>query len=258
ALRLALALAVRGDQVLGVVLHLLGEQRRAVDLEQAQHPLHLAQVLRALVQQLHVVGLLDVGLERRARLPEGAVDLASDEIEGLRYDFRHAVAFSAADHEPPRAEICRTLAVLSGASSMRFTLPLPAGARSPLLPGRRKPAADLRRPADSSASFAIAAEVWLVVSAVWALISLRICMLRAMPCAAPVCWRALPEMFCARLAIWLETCSISSSAAPAFSASSAPPTTSVVLRSIDTTASLVSVWMVRTSTSICLVALAAR
>ena len=83
-------------------------------------------------------------------------------------------------------------------------------------------------------------------------------MLRAMFCAAPVCWRALPEMFCTRLAIWLETCSISSSAAPAFSASSAPPTTSVVLRSIDTTASLVSVWMVRTSTSICLVALAAR
>ena len=65
-------------------------------------------------------------------------------------------------------------------------------------------------------------------------------------------------MFCTRLAIWLDTCSISSSAAPAFSASSAPPTTSVVLRSIDTTASLVSVWMVRTSTSICLVALAAR
>ena len=72
------------------------------------------------------------------------------------------------------------------------------------------------------------------------------------------CWRALAEMFCTRLAIWFETCSISSSAAPAFSASSAPPTTSVVLRSMDTTASLVSVWMVRTSTSICLVALAAR
>jgi hypothetical protein len=66
-------------------------------------------------------------------------------------------------------------------------------------------------------------------------------MLRAMACAAEVCWRALAEMFCTRLAIWFETCSISSSAAPAFSARSAPPTTSVVLRSIDTTASLVSV-----------------
>ena len=56
----------------------------------------------------------------------------------------------------------------------------------------------------------MAAEVALVDSAVWALISLRTCMLRAMFCAAPVCWRALPEMFCTRLAIWLETCSISS------------------------------------------------
>ena len=59
-------------------------------------------------------------------------------------------------------------------------------------------------------------------------------------------------MFCTRLAIWFETCSISSSAAPAFSASSAPPTTSVVVRSIETTASFVSAWIVRTSTSICL------
>ena len=65
-------------------------------------------------------------------------------------------------------------------------------------------------------------------------------------------------MLCTRLAIWLDTCSIFSSAAPAFSASCAPPTTSVVLRSIETTAPLVSVWMVRTSASICLVALAAR
>ena len=44
-------------------------------------------------------------------------------------------------------------------------------------------------------------EVALVDSAVWALISFRICMLRAMFCAAPVCWRALPEIFCTRLAI---------------------------------------------------------
>ena len=66
-------------------------------------------------------------------------------------------------------------------------------------------------------------------------------LMRAMFWAAPVCWRELPEMFCTRLAIWLDTCSISSRAAPAFSASSAPPTTSVVLRSMETTASLVSV-----------------
>src|SRR3984885_11034875 len=109
-------------------------------------------------------------------------------------------------HEPPRADICRTLAVVSVASSRRRTLPL-GPARSPLLPGRREPAADLRSPADSSASLAMALEVAWVDSAVWPLISLRTCMLRAMFCAALVCWRALPEMFCTRLAIWVDNCS---------------------------------------------------
>src|SRR5690349_17092476 len=72
------------------------------------------------------------------------------------------------------------------ASSRRLKAPLaPTG--SELVPGRWKPAAALRKPADSSASFAIAAEVALVDSAVCALISFRTCMLRAMFCAAPVC-----------------------------------------------------------------------
>ena len=128
----------------------------------------------------------------------------------------------------------------------------------PAAPGSRKPDTERRRSVESSASFEIATEVALVESAVWRLISFSTCMLRVMLCDACACWRELPEMFCTRLAIWFETFSISSSAAPAFSASSAPPTTSVVLRSIETTASLVSAWMVRTSTSICLVALAAR
>src|SRR5580704_2527808 len=254
ALRLTLALVDRGDEVLRHVLHFLGEQRRAVDLEQAQHALHLVQVLRATLEQRHVVGLLDIILERTARLGERRGDLASDELECLRCDFGHA-RWVREPQEPPSEAIWRTLAVLSPVSSIFFSRTLlPAG----VLPGSRKPAADLRSPAESSASLAIAAEVALVDSAVCALISFSTPMLRAMFCAAVVWARALEEMLCTRLAIWFDTCSISSSAAPAFSASSAPPTTSVVLRSIDTTASLVSVWMVRTSTSICLVALAAR
>ena len=80
-----------------------------------------------------------------------------------------------------------------------------------------------------------------MLSAVWELISRNTCMLREMLPAVETWPRELAEMFCTRLAIWFDTCSISSSAAPAFSARSAPPTTSVVLRSIDTTASLVSV-----------------
>ncbi len=74
------------------MLHLLGEQRRAVDLEHPQHALHLVQVLRAALEQRRVVGLLDVALERAARLGERHVDLAADEIECLGSDFRHAVA----------------------------------------------------------------------------------------------------------------------------------------------------------------------
>ena len=87
--------------------------------------------------------------------------------------------------------------MLSVASSIFFrrTL-LPAEP----LPGRRKPDADLRSPAESSASLAIAIEMALD-SAYCALISFRTCMLRAMPCAALVWARALEEMFCTRLAI---------------------------------------------------------
>jgi len=90
-LRLALALGVRGEQVLRDVLHLLGEQRRAVDLQHPQHALHLVQVLRALLEEGGVVGLLDVALERAARGGERCVHLAANELECLGSDFRHVV-----------------------------------------------------------------------------------------------------------------------------------------------------------------------
>ncbi len=71
------------QQVLGDLLHFLGEQRRAEDLQHAQHALHLVQVADAALQQHDVFGLLDEGLERGARLAERVVQLATDEIERL-------------------------------------------------------------------------------------------------------------------------------------------------------------------------------
>jgi hypothetical protein len=101
----------------------------------------------------------------------------------------------------------------------------------------------------------IAVVVAVIDSVVLPLISRSTCMFFVIAPATLDCSFDEPEMFCTSEAIWCETCSISSSAAPAFSASSAPPTTSVVLRSIDTTASFVSDWIVLTSTSIFFVAL---
>ena len=73
----------RRQQVLGDLLHFLGEQRRAEDLQQSQHALHLVQVADAALQQHDVFGLLDEGFERGARLAERVVQLAADQIERL-------------------------------------------------------------------------------------------------------------------------------------------------------------------------------
>ena len=43
----------------------------------------MVQLLRAVLEERRVVGLLDVALERTARFGEGRVYLAADEIEGL-------------------------------------------------------------------------------------------------------------------------------------------------------------------------------
>src|SRR5665213_2060742 len=95
----------------------------------------------------------------------------------------------------------RTPRVSWDSSSVRNAPETAAGGSGAGAPGRRNPEADRRRPADRSASFAIAPEVALVESAVCALISFNTCMLRAIACAAAVWERALAEMFCTRLAI---------------------------------------------------------
>jgi hypothetical protein len=52
------------------------------------------QIGGAALEQRQIVGLLDVALERVARLSQRGVDFATDVIESLRGDLRHAVAAS--------------------------------------------------------------------------------------------------------------------------------------------------------------------
>jgi hypothetical protein len=82
---------VGGEQVLSDVLHLLGEQRCAVDLQHPQDALHLVQILSALFEEGCVVGLLYVALERATCGRERRVDLATNELECLGSDVRHVV-----------------------------------------------------------------------------------------------------------------------------------------------------------------------
>ncbi len=81
-LRLVLLRSGR-EQVVSDLLHFFGKQCGAKNLQQAQHALHLVQVADAALHQHHVLGLFDVGFERRARLAERVVQLATDEIERL-------------------------------------------------------------------------------------------------------------------------------------------------------------------------------
>src|SRR6185295_11725812 len=102
------------------------------------------------------------------------------------------------------------------AAAAAIAAPAAATWRGTGAPGRRKPDADWRIAADSCASFEMLCDVAVVDSAVCVEISFSTCMFRAIFCASVTCWRELEKMFCTRLAIWFDTCSISSSAAPAF------------------------------------------
>ena len=81
---LGLVLLRRGrQQVTRHLLHFLGQQGRAEDLQQTQHALNLVKVGDATLQQHHVFRLFDESLERGARLTERVVQLAADQIERL-------------------------------------------------------------------------------------------------------------------------------------------------------------------------------
>jgi len=99
---LGLALSLRGgcEEIARDVLHFLGEERRAVDLEHAQHALHLVQLPGAALEEREVERLFDVAFERGARLGERRIELPAYEIEGLRGNVSHGVRPKS---RPPRA-----------------------------------------------------------------------------------------------------------------------------------------------------------
>ena len=72
------------DQVAADLAHLLGKERRAVDLGDAQRTVHRAQVLAALAEQGDVVLLLAECFESGARVIELAIELARDDMQCLR------------------------------------------------------------------------------------------------------------------------------------------------------------------------------
>ena len=82
------------------MLHFLDEERRPVDLEHAQHALHLVQLAGAALEEREIERLLDVVFERGARLGERRIELPAHEIEGLRRNVRHGVGLGAAHRRP--------------------------------------------------------------------------------------------------------------------------------------------------------------
>ncbi len=84
-----LALAGCRQQVTRHLFHLFGQQRGAVDFEHAQRTLNLVQLEAATLQQRLIVGLLDVRLQRAARIAEGDTNLAGRSLHGLGGEFGH-------------------------------------------------------------------------------------------------------------------------------------------------------------------------
>jgi hypothetical protein len=95
-----------GDERFGEALHVLDHHRRAVQLDHAQRALHLVQVLGARAHQRDVVGLLDVGLERLARLRERRVERRLDPVQGGEFAIVvqfHATSLDCDDRRAPCA-----------------------------------------------------------------------------------------------------------------------------------------------------------
>ena len=80
---LVLAFVGAALQVLRDLAHFLGQQRSPMDLQHAQHTLHLPQLRLAALHQLGVARLLDMRLEGNARLAQRGGDLARHRVERL-------------------------------------------------------------------------------------------------------------------------------------------------------------------------------
>ncbi|OHE85264.1 MAG: hypothetical protein A2190_02835 [Lysobacterales bacterium RIFOXYA1_FULL_69_10] len=92
----AALLGVAMVQRQGEALHLLGHHRRGRQFDHPQRAAHLVQVAGADLHALGVAGVLGVGLDLFARLPQGLVQLGLDPAEGGGVDgvahHGHAVA----------------------------------------------------------------------------------------------------------------------------------------------------------------------
>ena len=71
------------------MLHLLGEQSRAVDLHQAQHAVREMQLFGALFEKGLLVRAFGKSLERSSGLVQGRRQFFGDDVQSLRADVGH-------------------------------------------------------------------------------------------------------------------------------------------------------------------------
>ncbi len=71
------------------MLHLLGEQRRAVHLDQTQDAMRRVQQVTALLEQHALIRPFRERLERCPGIVQGCREFLGDEVQGLRADIGH-------------------------------------------------------------------------------------------------------------------------------------------------------------------------
>ncbi len=112
---MTLLIIAGAQQVAGDVLHFFGEQRRAVDLHQAQHAVRQVQLLGAFFQEGRLVRTFRVGFERSSRFVEGRRQFLGDDVQSLRADVGHRTEDARRQAPAPLAlRIFPALATLTG------------------------------------------------------------------------------------------------------------------------------------------------
>jgi len=71
------------------MFHFLGEQRRAIYLDQAQHPMGGMQLVCALLEQDPLVRALGVAFQRGTGVVQRRRELFGDDMQGLGTDVGH-------------------------------------------------------------------------------------------------------------------------------------------------------------------------
>ncbi len=112
------------------MLHFLGEQRRAVHLDQAQYAVGGMQLVGALLEQRPLIGALGVGLERGARIVQGRRQFLGDDVQSLGTDVGHAGI--VCERQAPKPLALRIFPVLPVLLSVLLAAPV---FESPVLEG---------------------------------------------------------------------------------------------------------------------------